>query len=131
MADEAEGIRQLKLADAAMVALDADTAVTHLSAAISAFTAARRRREAALACARLGGLFGDFLGNPTAARAWYVRATRMIENEPPCIEQGWVAIASLGCDVDDPELLLANAELAHGRPAAPAFPSWTPACASS
>lgn len=115
MADEAEGVRQLELADAALAGFDARTAATHLSAAIRAFTAASRHRQAALACVRLGGLFGDFLGNPTAARAWYVRATRMIENEPPCIEQGWVAVASLGCDVDDPGLLLANAGLALDR----------------
>ncbi len=54
-------------------------------------------------------------GNATAARAWFERATRLIEGEPPCIEQGWVAVAALGCDVDDPAVLLARAELALAR----------------
>lgn len=115
MTEEAEGDRQLELADAAMAAFDADTAAAHLSAAIRAYSAAGQPRAAAMTCARLGALFGDFLGNPTAARAWYVRARRLIESEPPCIEQGWIAVASLGCDVDDPDVLLASAEFALER----------------
>src|ERR671932_487986 len=59
------------------------------------------RRGAALACARLGNLHAVALGNLTAGRAWFLRATRLIEGESPCIEQGWVAVAAMGCDVDD------------------------------
>ncbi|HEY5886413.1 MAG TPA: hypothetical protein VIT24_01740, partial [Acidimicrobiales bacterium] len=33
----------------------------------------------------------------------------------PCLEQGWVAVAAMGCDVDDPDELLAGAELALDR----------------
>ena len=55
------------------------------------------------------------MGNGTAARAWFVRATRLIEDEPPCIEQGWVAVAAMGCDVDDPAVLLDRAQLALDR----------------
>ena len=98
-----------------MRASDVDAAATHLSAAIRGFTTAGDRRRAALACAGLGDLFSHALGNLTAARAWFLRATRLVENEPPCIEQGWVAVAALGCDVDDPEVLLARAELALDR----------------
>lgn len=108
-------VRQVELAEAALNASDVDAAAAHLSAAIRSFTAAGDRRRAALACARLGDLFALSLGNLTAARAWFLRATRLIENEPPCIEQGWVAVASLGCDVDDPAALLAGAELALDR----------------
>ncbi|HVE93655.1 MAG TPA: hypothetical protein VNB24_01955 [Acidimicrobiales bacterium] len=115
MLDEEEGARRLELAGAAMAVFDADTAAEHLSVAIRAFTSANRPREAALACARLGYVCGDYLGNPIAARAWYLRATRLIENEPECLEQGWVALASLGCDVGDPDALFANAELALDR----------------
>lgn len=111
----ADGDEQLKMADAAMAAFDADAAATHLSAAIRSFTADGQVCAAAMTCARLGALFGDYLGNPTAARAWYVRARRLIEDEPPCIEQGWIAVASLGCEVDDPDVLLAGAELALER----------------
>jgi len=112
---DADPARQLQLADEAVQAFDAAAAAGHLSAAIRAFTAAGDRRQAALVCARLGDLYANAMGNLTAARAWFVRATRMIEDEPPCIEQGWVAVAAMGCDVDDPAVLLARAELALDR----------------
>jgi tetratricopeptide (TPR) repeat protein len=110
-----DAARQLELADEALKAFDADAAVGHLSVAIRALTAVGDRRQAALVCARLGDLYAAALGNATAARAWFIRATRLIEDEPPCIEQGWVAVAAMGCDVDDPAVLLARAELALAR----------------
>ncbi|HEV2768253.1 MAG TPA: hypothetical protein VGV63_11190, partial [Acidimicrobiales bacterium] len=108
-------VRQVELAEEALNASDVDGAAAHLSTAIRSFTAAGDRRRAALACARLGDLFALSLGNLTAGRAWFLRATRLIEDEPPCVEQGWVAVAALGCDVDDPAALLAGAELALDR----------------
>ncbi|HEX2041635.1 MAG TPA: hypothetical protein VHF24_03270 [Acidimicrobiales bacterium] len=107
-------LRHVLAADV-FTAATADAVAAHLSAAIREFTAAGDRRRAALACARLGDLFANAMGNQTAARAWFLRATRLIEDEPPCIEQGWVAVAALGCDVDDPAELLARAELALDR----------------
>ncbi len=107
--------RELELAGRALEAFDAQTASGHLSAAIRSLTAAGDVRRAALVCARLGDLYGNAMGNGTAARAWFVRATRLIENEPPCIEQGWVAVAAMGCDVDDPAVLLDRAQLALDR----------------
>ncbi|HWB71352.1 MAG TPA: hypothetical protein VG452_03975 [Egibacteraceae bacterium] len=98
-----------------MKAGEVEDAAAQLSAAIRQFTAAGDRRQAALACARLGDLFAIALGNLTAARAWFQRAIRMVEDEPPCIEQGWVAVAAMGCDVDDPDVLLERAELALDR----------------
>jgi tetratricopeptide (TPR) repeat protein len=108
-------VRQVELADEALLASDVDAAAAHLSAAIRQFTAAGDKRRAALACARLGDLFAYSIGNLTAARAWFLRASRLLEDEPPCIEQGRVAVAALGCDVDDPDELLARAELALDR----------------
>src|SRR4051812_20296442 len=93
---------------------DIDAAVAHLSAAIRAFTAAGEPCRAAVVCARLGDIFGTLMGNQTAARAWYTRADRLVEGQPACIEQGWVAVASLGCEVDDPDVLLSRAERAVG-----------------
>ena len=92
---------------------DGEGAIAQLSATIRELTAAGDCRRAALACVDLGHLF-DNLGNHTAARAWFVRASRLIEHEPPCVEQGWVAVAQLGCEVNDPAVLLARAELALG-----------------
>ncbi|HEX2142370.1 MAG TPA: hypothetical protein VHK28_08900, partial [Candidatus Limnocylindria bacterium] len=107
--------RHLELAEEALRAFDFDAAVAHLSGAIRTLTAAGERRQAALTCARLGDLYANAIGNRTAARAWFLRATRLIEDEPPCLEQGWVAVAAMGCDVDDPAVLLARAELALAR----------------
>ena len=112
---DADADRELELAGRALEAFDAQTAAAHLSAAIRALTAAGDRRQAALVCARLGDLYANAMGNRTAARAWFVRATRLIENEPPCLEQGWVAVAAMGCDVDDPAVLLDRARLALDR----------------
>ncbi len=108
-------VRHLALAAEAVKAGDVESALSDLSAAIRGYTAAGNRRHAALACVQLGELFATFVGNQTAARAWFVRASRLIEDEPPCIEQGWVAVAGLGCDVDDPAVLLARAEFALER----------------
>ena len=104
--------QELELADKARQAFDVEGVAVHLSAAIRALTAAGDNRRAALVCARLGDIHAYAMGNLTAARAWFLRATRLIENEPPCLEQGWVAVAALGCHVDDPAELLARAELA-------------------
>ncbi len=110
-----DAVAQVGLVEEALEAGDVDDAMAHLSAAVRELTAAGDRRRAALACARLGDLFALSIGNLTAARSWYTRAIRLLEGEPPCIEQGWVAVASLGCDVDDPTVLLARAELALDR----------------
>ena len=98
-----------------MRAADYDGAVAHLSAAARAFTVAGDNRRAAMACARVGDLFANLVGNRTAAQPWFRRAIRLVEHEEPCIEQGWVALAALGCDVSDPAVLGERAELALDR----------------
>ncbi|MDQ3148196.1 MAG: hypothetical protein M3R01_14935 [Actinomycetota bacterium] len=112
--DEAE--RELERATAAVAVFDLDGAVANLSAAIRQFTASGERRRAAMSCVRLGDLFANYMGNLTAGRVWFARASRLVEGEEPCVEQGWVAVAGLGCDVDDPAVLLARSEFDLGRP---------------
>jgi tetratricopeptide (TPR) repeat protein len=107
--------RALERADEAFARFDVDALVAHLSAAVRGFTAAGDRRRAAMACVRLGDVLGNAMGNLTAGRAWFARAARLVNEEPPCIEQGWVAVAPIGCDVGDPAELLASAELALDR----------------
>jgi tetratricopeptide (TPR) repeat protein len=110
-----ESERALALADEAFSRFDVDAMVAHLSAAVRGFTAAGDKCRAAMACVRLGDTLANAMGNLTAARAWFVRARRLVEDEPPCLEQGWVAVAAMGCDVDDPAELLTLAELALDR----------------
>src|SRR5688572_8013301 len=111
--EEAE--RALQLADEAWTRMDVEAVVAHLSAAIRGFTAAADNKRAAMACVRLGDVFANAMGNLTASRAWFSRARRLVADEPPCLEQGWIAVAAMGCDVNDPAALLAGAELALAR----------------
>src|SRR5215213_10952036 len=111
--DDAENA--LARADEAVARFDIEAAVAHLSAAVRAYTSAGDRCRAAMACARLGDALANGLGNLTAGRAWFARARRLVEDQPPCVEQGWVAVAAMGCEVDDPAELLAAAELALDR----------------
>jgi tetratricopeptide (TPR) repeat protein len=105
----------LERADRAFAERDVEGLITHLSAAVRGFTAAEQPRHAAMACVRLGDTMANTLGNQTAARAWFARAERLVADLPPCLEQGWVAVAAMGCDVHDPATLLEHAELALDR----------------
>jgi tetratricopeptide (TPR) repeat protein len=109
-ADEA-----LALAQGALGRGEVEPAVAHLSAAIRHLTAIGEPCRAAMACVQLGNVLANAMGNLTAGRAWFSRARRLIEDRPPCLEQGWVAVAAMGCDVDDPAQLLGAAELALDR----------------
>jgi tetratricopeptide (TPR) repeat protein len=110
-----EADHHLALAEAAVKVFDVDAAVAHLSTALRAFMAIGNHRQAAMTCARLGDLYATAMGNLTVARAWFARAMRLVQAEPLCVEQGWVAVAAMGCDVDEPALLLERAELALDR----------------
>ena len=105
----------LERAQEAMARFEFDATVAHLSAAVRGFTAAGDCRRAAMACVQLGDVLANGMGNFTAGRAWFARARRLVEDEPPCLEQGWAAVAAMGCEVDDPAELLAAAELALDR----------------
>ena len=115
MVGVAEAERALEQANEAYSRFDVEAAVAHLSTAVRGFTDAGDSCRAAMACIRLGDAVANGMGNLTAGRAWFARARRLVEDQPPCIEQGWVAIAAMGCDVDDPAELLAAAELALDR----------------
>ena len=111
----AAGEAALARADEALTHFDIDGLLAHLSTAVRELTAAGDNRRAAVASARLGDMIATVLGNLPASRAWFARARRLVADEPPCIEQGWVAVAGMGCEVDDPAELLAAAELALDR----------------
>jgi tetratricopeptide (TPR) repeat protein len=113
--DGDEAAAALLRADEAWAAGELDGVVVHLSAAVRAHTADGDNRAAAMACARLGDVFHTYMANRTAARPWFTRAERLVADEEPCIEQGWVALLLIGCDFDDPADLKARAELALDR----------------
>ena len=94
---------------------DPDGAIADFSAAVRLLTAAGDNRQAAMACTRIATTYMNVLGNRVAARPWLNRAMRLVEEEEPCLEQGYVALASLGCDVENPADLVGRAELALER----------------
>jgi hypothetical protein len=104
----------LQLAEEAFARFDIDGVITHLSVAVRGFTDAGDRRRAGMACARLGHTM-SLLAHFTAAKAWFTRAERMVADLDPCIEQGWIALSQMGCEVDDTGELLRRAELALDR----------------
>jgi tetratricopeptide (TPR) repeat protein len=110
--DAEEARTHLQLGEKAMASFDVEGAIGHLSRAVRELTAAGDRRGAALAASRLGFVLSGLLGNKTAARPWFTRAFRLLEGEEPCVELGWVAVASMGCQVDDPRVLTERADLA-------------------
>ncbi|MEO6654008.1 MAG: hypothetical protein ABIP17_15275 [Ilumatobacteraceae bacterium] len=107
--------RAFESADEAFARHDIDAVIVHLSSAIRSLSAVDEPCATALACVRLGQVMANFRGNLTASRAWFGRAERILADQPPCCEQGWVAVAAMGCDVDDPDTLLQRAELALDR----------------
>jgi tetratricopeptide (TPR) repeat protein len=102
-------------AEAAMWAGDCERAAADYAAAAALQAAAGANREAAMTCAALSVLYGARMVNKVAARPWHARAMRLIADEAPCVEQGYVALAGLGCDVDDPARLAEWAEMALDR----------------
>ncbi|HSP04064.1 MAG TPA: hypothetical protein VLR27_11210 [Acidimicrobiales bacterium] len=115
MTTVADAERSLELAAEARAAFDIDGVVAHLSSAMRVLTAVGDVRRAAMVCVALGDALANGMGNLTAGRAWFARANAMLADEPPCLEQGWAAVAAMGCDVGDPDELLACAELALDR----------------
>jgi hypothetical protein len=107
MTQEAE--LALQRAQEAAGRFEIDATVAHLSAAVRGFTEAGECRRAAMVCVQLGDVLANAMGNLTAGRAWFARARRLVADEPPCLEQGWAAVAAMGCEVDDPAELLAAA----------------------
>jgi hypothetical protein len=102
----------LAAAEAALARGDVDGTIAQLSAAIRTLTDAGENRAAAMVCLRLGDVFANMLGSKVGSTPWYVRAGRLLEAEAPCREQGHAALAAIGCDVDDPGVLIERADFA-------------------
>jgi tetratricopeptide (TPR) repeat protein len=115
VAADDDPVHALAECDEAVQRWDVDAAIAHLAAAVRGFTRAGDVHRAAMASAQLGTLYAEMLGNRTAGRPWLLRAMRLLEHEPPCVEQGWVAVAAVGCEVDDPATLHDRADLALAR----------------
>jgi len=92
--------------------IDVEASKKELERAHDEFVQRGAMRRAAIAASRLGVYYMSGLGNRIAARAWFSRAWRLLDAEGPCLERGWVAIADIGCNANDPALLRERAEIA-------------------
>jgi tetratricopeptide (TPR) repeat protein len=92
-----------------------ETARVQLDAALAGFLAVGTRRRAAVAASWLARVHLDGWGNRVVGSAWLRRAAGLLDGEEPCLEEGIVAVAVLGCGVADAGALEANARLALDR----------------
>ena len=103
---------RLLYGELALAACDFPAACRQLEAAVVEFRARGLRRRAAVAARYLARVHTEGWGNRVVGLAWLRRARGLLAGEPPCVEQGWVAVALIGCDVPDAEELKASADLA-------------------
>jgi tRNA A-37 threonylcarbamoyl transferase component Bud32 len=83
-----------------------------LELCLQEFTNAGLKKRAALAAAAIGASYSSGNGNRVAARPWAQRAWRLVRDEGPCVERGWVAIFDIACNTDDPRVLRENCDVA-------------------
>ena len=56
----------------------------------------------------------EMVGDWQTARGWERRGWRLLDDVGPCLERGYHALASVGCNVHDPRLLSERADMALG-----------------
>jgi tetratricopeptide (TPR) repeat protein len=112
LVDQPDPEARLELARLLLPLGDYSEAREQLETAFREFTEAGATKRAALAASRIGAVYLSWIGNRVAGRAWLVRAWRMIEQEEPCLERGWIATWDVGCNYEDPQDLLRRAEIA-------------------
>ena len=111
-------------ADEAFGRFDVDAMVAHLSAAMRKLT---ERETAGRRSRRPARRHLSPTSSATCRGAGVVRPRRrLVADEPPCIEQGWVAVAGMGCDVDDPDDCWPAPSWPSTEPGASATSSWRP-----
>jgi tetratricopeptide (TPR) repeat protein len=91
---------------------DYGTARTQLEAAVAAFQSRGMPRRAAVAASSLARVYHEGWGNRVVGSAWLRRAAALLDGEAPCVEQGWVAVGLIGCDISDAAVLEAKARMA-------------------
>lgn len=83
-----------------------------LELCVQEFTGVGRNRRAALAAAAVAASYVSGDGNRVAAGPWMQRAWRLVRDEGPCVERGWVAIFDIACNTDDPGVLREHCDMA-------------------
>lgn len=109
---------RLLLGQLAFVAADFAEARDQLERAYHGFLDAELRRRAAMAASALTVLHTDGLEEPAIGRVWLQRALRLLEDEEPCVERGYVLLGLMGASVASADELAVRSRealnLAHG-----------------
>jgi tetratricopeptide (TPR) repeat protein len=92
--------------------LDWEGACSHLERSVRLSQEAGLPRRAALAASWVGRTYDEGRKNRVVARGWFARADRLLEGQRPCLEEGWIAVALIGCTVRSAEALDRDARLA-------------------
>jgi DNA-binding CsgD family transcriptional regulator len=102
-AEELLGQAQQELAAANQAFFEDDFTVArrHYEVAFKQFRDAGDLRSAARLAAVLAEVHGDLLGNKSAARGWTARGMRLVDQIGPCVELGYLELASIACERPD------------------------------
>src|SRR5437763_8142044 len=73
----------------------------HFQAAVTGFEAQDRPGPAAVAATWAASAWVHGLGDRVAARGWFARARRLIDECGVCVERGWVLATEVGCAISD------------------------------
>lgn len=117
------GVLQARLAEGAdpearmalgklLLVADPGAARQALELCVQEFIDAGLNKRAALAAAAVAACYASGDGNRVAARPWLQRAWRLVRDEGPCVERGWVAIWDIACNTDDPQVLREHCDMA-------------------
>ena len=91
---------------------DLTAARRHLELAFTLWRDAGEPRRAALVAAELADLHGSGFGNRAAASGWVSRARRVLQPVGRCVEEGYVELAQVACEVDSIDRLESSASRA-------------------
>src|SRR5262249_27586433 len=93
--------QELAAANQAFFEDDFAAARVHFEVAFKHFRDGGDLRSAVRVAAVLAEVHGDLLGNKSAGRGWAARGMRLVERIGPCVELGYLELASIACERPD------------------------------
>jgi DNA-binding CsgD family transcriptional regulator len=103
---------RLLVGSLAYVATDFGESQVQLQRAYRDFQSRGLPRRAAMAATALANLHFDGLEEPAVGRGWLARAMRLVEDEDPCVEKGYVLVGLMGASVSSTDELETSARIA-------------------
>jgi DNA-binding CsgD family transcriptional regulator len=93
--------QELAAANQAFFEDDFAAARRHFELSFKHFRDGGDLRSAVRVAAVLAEVHGDLLGNRAAGRGWAARGMRLVDRIGPCVELGYLELASIACDRPD------------------------------